>query len=136
MQFTITSTPGYNTDPTELIFALSGNRGTFVWCLATGLAPLGPCPSMDDYGPLCMGVNLSHPMGMGVSAHSELTAETAHEEDYNIHDSCEYRGGRACVCDYTRASDKELIKAFACEGIPGVQKELHKLYVEHYGEEP
>jgi hypothetical protein len=91
---------------------------------------------MDDYGPLCMGVNLSHPTGMGVSAHSELTTETAHEEEWRIHESCEYREGRACVCNYSRADDKEFTVAFACEGIPGVQRELHKLYVEHYGEEP
>lgn len=143
MKFEITSTPGYNTPrdeygqhSTELLFALSGYRGTFVWRLSTGLTPLGPCPSMDDFGPICMGVNLSRAMGMGVSAHSELTLATAHEEGYRIHESCEYREGRACVCDYARSSDKEFIVAFACEGIPGVQKELHKLYVEHYGEEP
>lgn len=142
MRFEILSTPGYNTPrdahgqhPTELLFCLHGEAGSLVWRLSTGIGPTGPCPSIDDSGPLCYGVNLSTPSGRSLTAHSELTERNADAEDYLIHDSCEYRGGRACVCDYSTGLTKKLIQAFACEGIPGVERELRSTYIEHYGVE-
>lgn len=138
--FKITSTPGYNKThgqhPTELVFLLSGPHGVIQWRFSTGLSPLGNWPSADTYGPLCMDCNLSPPQGMGVASHSELTEANAHEEDYNITEGCEYLEGRTCVCDYSRAIDSDLTSAFACEGIPGVERILTKIYTEHYGEAP
>lgn len=140
MRFEITSTPGYNRKefgqhPTELNFLLHGEEGTLVWRLSTGISPKGHYPSMDSHGPLLEGVNLSSPMSFGLVTHSELTDKNADAVDYNINDKCEYRNGRACVCDYSRASTPEITQAFACEGIPGVERELRKVYLEHYGVE-
>lgn len=139
MRFEITSTPGWNNESgqhsTELLFCLHGDEGSLIWHLAVGMSPMGQWPSQDPHGPLLYKVNLHSPMSMGLHAHSELTSANADSETYLIHDACEYREGRACVCDYSQSMTTELDQAFACEGIPGVERELRKVYLEHYGVE-
>jgi hypothetical protein len=137
-EFRITSQKGWNTEKngqhsTEIHFALLGEHGAMVWQLSTGIAPEGKWPSSNRDGPLLHGVNLGSPMGMGLFAHAELNEKTATETEYSINDSCEYLDGRACVCNYARYVDKDLMQAFACEGFDGVRAVLEKEYKEHYG---
>lgn len=140
MRFDIRTYKGYNVKEhgqhsTELVLSVTGEEGAMVWRLSTGLGPTGPWPSPDTSGPLLYGVNLSPPMGMGVAAHSELTPHNASEESYKISDSCEFLNGRACVCDYSKGLDEDLMKAFACDGFEGAERRLTELYIDHYGKD-
>lgn len=140
-EFRILTYPGYNIagqgqHSVELVMALIGSEGAMVWRLALGIAPEGRYPSSSDHSRLLYGVNFHTPTDMGLSAHTELTEKTMHEEDNTITSSCEFLEGRACVCDYsTGLAGKELLPAFACEGFAGVQKILETKYREHYGKE-
>jgi hypothetical protein len=138
-KFNVTTLPGYNIagrgqHSVELVMSLTGSKGVFVWRLALGIGPIGPYPSHNPDYNIMYGVNINPPCDMGLSAHSELSIENASEEDYRIHDSCEYLEGRACCCDYSQALTG-LMPVFACEGFSGVERVLRERYAEHYGEE-
>jgi hypothetical protein len=137
--FTITSTPGYNTErdqhSVELNFALKGTRGVLVWQLALGIVPLGFRANGTETGRILYDVNLAPPSDMGCGAHTELDEHSASDTESAIHENCEYLDGRACVGTYwTGQAGSELFPALATEGIEGVRRVLEQKYLEHYGE--
>lgn len=132
--------PGWNTKEgrhsVELVMAIIGESGAMVWRLAIGLTPIGHYSPRDSNVAFLYNVDPSGFCDMGIAAHSELTIENSSDSDNHITDNCEFLSGRACCCDYSTAITDKLAGVFACEGFVGVERELTKRYINHYGREP
>lgn len=118
----------------SMFFFIRGSKGAVVWEFNTGVSPSGWYPSADENSNLLQGVNISFPRTSGVSAHSELTLDTATEDESGMSPDCQFLEGRACVCTMSSFTDKSVIQRFACEGLPGVAEELKTIYEKTYGE--